>query len=78
MSELGEEIPLEAIIMALADVFDALVSKRCYKEKYSFDKAFSIIEDYQKSNFSMKNGTYFSMQNRYLQSVQNQNFWYND
>ena len=78
MSKLGEEIPLEARIMALADVFDALVSKRCYKEKYSFDKAFSIIEDYQKSNFSMKNGTYFSMQNRYLQSVQNQNFWYND
>lgn len=41
----GEEIPIEARIMALADVFDALVSKRCYKEAYSFDKAFSIIED---------------------------------
>ena len=27
----------------LADVFDALVSKRCYKEAFSFDKAFSII-----------------------------------
>lgn len=38
------EIPVEARIMALADVFDALVSKRCYKEAFSFDKAFSIIE----------------------------------
>ncbi|MCQ2519059.1 MAG: HD domain-containing protein [Lachnospiraceae bacterium] len=40
----GEEIPIEARIMALADVFDALVSKRCYKDSYSYDKAFSIIE----------------------------------
>ena len=41
----GEEIPLEARIMALADVFDALVSKRCYKEAKSFDKAFEIIKN---------------------------------
>lgn len=41
----GADIPVEARIMALADVFDALVSKRCYKEPYSFDKAFSIIEE---------------------------------
>ena len=41
----GKEIPLEARIMALADVFDALVSKRCYKEAFSYDKAFSIIEE---------------------------------
>ncbi len=40
----GDEIPVEARIMALADVFDALVSKRCYKEAFSYDKAFGIIE----------------------------------
>lgn len=40
----GEEIPMEARIMALADVFDALVSKRCYKEAYSYEKAYEIIE----------------------------------
>lgn len=40
----GEEIPLEARIMALADVFDALVSKRCYKDAKSFDDAFDIIK----------------------------------
>ena len=41
----GEEIPLEARIMALADVFDALVSKRCYKDAKSFDEAFEIIQN---------------------------------
>lgn len=46
-----EEIPIEARIMALADVFDALVSKRCYKEAFSFDKAFSIIEHDAGSHF---------------------------
>ncbi len=46
-----EEIPLEARIMALADVFDALVSKRVYKEKFSYDKAFGIIEGSSGSHF---------------------------
>lgn len=41
----GETIPVEARIMALADVFDALVSKRCYKEAFGFDRAFNIIEE---------------------------------
>lgn len=39
----GEDIPLEARIMALADVYDALVSKRCYKEPMSFEDARKII-----------------------------------
>ncbi len=39
----GEEIPLSARIVALADVFDALTSTRCYKEAFSFDRAKSII-----------------------------------
>ena len=41
----GEEIPLSARIMAVADVFDALVSKRSYKEPFTFEKAMSIIEE---------------------------------
>lgn len=41
----GEEIPIEARIMALADVFDALVSKRCYKEAFDYDRAFDIIKN---------------------------------
>ena len=40
----GEEIPLEARIMALADVFDALVSQRCYKSAMGFDEAFELIQ----------------------------------
>lgn len=38
-----DAIPLEARIMAIADVYDALVSKRCYKEPMPFDKAHEII-----------------------------------
>ncbi|QHI71328.1 HD domain-containing phosphohydrolase [Aminipila terrae] len=39
-----ENIPLSARIMAVADVFDALVSKRCYKEAMDSEEAFKIIE----------------------------------
>lgn len=48
----GEDIPFEARIMALADVFDALVSKRVYKEEFSYDEAFRIIEDSSGSHFA--------------------------
>ena len=39
----GEEIPIEARIMAVADVYDALVSKRVYKDSMTFEQADSII-----------------------------------
>lgn len=39
----GEHIPLSARIVALADVYDALTSKRVYKEAYSPEKAKEII-----------------------------------
>jgi HD-GYP domain-containing protein (c-di-GMP phosphodiesterase class II) len=39
----GESIPLEARIVAVADVFDALTSRRPYKEAYTNDVAFSMI-----------------------------------
>ncbi len=41
----GEDIPLSARIMAVADVFDALVSRRSYKEPFSFEKAMDIIKE---------------------------------
>lgn len=56
---IGENIPVEARIMALADVFDALVSKRCYKEAYSYDKAFSIMEDSIGTHFDPNLGQIF-------------------
>ena len=40
----GENIPFEARIMALADVFDALVSRRYYKEAMPYEDAFEIIK----------------------------------
>lgn len=40
----GEEIPLSARIMAVADVFDALVSKRVYKDAMSIEEAYRILE----------------------------------
>ena len=55
----GDQIPIEARIMALADVFDALVSKRCYKEKMGYDKAFNIIEESIGSHFDPKLGKIF-------------------
>jgi len=47
----GEDIPLSARIMAVADVFDALVSKRSYKEGMPFEKAMSIIHEGAGSHF---------------------------
>jgi len=41
----GTNIPLSARIMAIADVFDALVSPRCYKQPFTVDKACQIIKD---------------------------------
>ena len=54
-----KEIPFEARIMALADVFDALVSKRCYKESFTYDVAFNIIEESLGSHFDPKLGRLF-------------------
>jgi putative two-component system response regulator len=39
----GDEIPIAAQIVALADVYDALTSKRCYKDSFSHDKAVEMI-----------------------------------
>ena len=39
----GEEIPISAQVVALADVYDALVSKRVYKEAFSHEKALEMI-----------------------------------
>ena len=47
----GEQIPLSARIMAVADVFDALVSRRSYKEGMPFEKAMDIIKDGSGSHF---------------------------
>ena len=47
----GEEIPLSARIMAVADVFDALVAVRVYKPAMPFEKAVSIIKESSGEHF---------------------------
>ena len=47
----GEQIPLSARIMAVADVFDALVSKRSYKDGFPIEKALDIIREGAGSHF---------------------------
>ena len=47
----GEDIPFSARVMAVADVFDALVSKRIYKPQMPIEKAFSIIREGSGTHF---------------------------
>ena len=46
-----EEIPLSARIMAVADVFDALVARRSYKPGFPFEKAVAIITEGKGTQF---------------------------
>ncbi|MDH5184448.1 MAG: HD domain-containing protein [Gammaproteobacteria bacterium] len=41
----GEEIPIEAHIMAVADIFEALTSTRHYKQAWSVDEAFDKLRE---------------------------------
>ena len=55
----GEEIPVEARIMAIADVYDALVSKRVYKDSMSFEQADAIITESFGKHFDMQLKKYY-------------------
>lgn len=50
----GEEIPIWAQVVAIADCFDALVSKRVYKKAFSYNKAFDMIRNGECGMFSDK------------------------
>ena len=50
----GEEIPLSARIMAVADVYDALRSKRHYKDGFSKEKAMAIMKESRGTHFDAK------------------------
>ena len=72
---IGEDIPLSARIMAIADVFDAIVSKRVYKDAVPVEEVFEIIRKDAGSHFDPELAEIFlSMQNEiknYLASLQN-------
>lgn len=50
----GEEIPLEARITAIADVYDALRQKRCYKMGFSHDITLKILKEGDSTHFDSK------------------------
>lgn len=50
-SKSGSDIPLSARIVAVADVFDALTSKRPYKEAFSFEQSFNMIVEGKGKHF---------------------------
>jgi putative two-component system response regulator len=50
----GENIPLSGRIVALADVFDALTSKRCYKPAFSLEESMKIIKEGTARHFDSK------------------------
>ncbi len=50
----GDAIALEARIFAIVDVFDALCSKRPYKEPFSFEQAIAILNEGKGSHFDPK------------------------
>ena len=50
----GEDIPLQGRIMAIADVYDALVSDRPYKKAYTHEKAVEIIKEGSGTQFDPK------------------------
>ncbi|MDE7179260.1 MAG: HD domain-containing protein [Lachnospiraceae bacterium] len=68
----GDEIPIGARIMAVADVFDALVSKRCYKEPMPMDKAFDIIRESGGSHFDPELAGLFCGIRREVEAVHGQ------
>ena len=50
----GDQIPIWTQIVSLADVYDALVSKRCYKDAFSPDVAMDMISSGQCGVFNPK------------------------
>lgn len=51
LGKAGKDIPLHGRITAIADVFDALSSKRCYKEPFDEEKVLKIMEEGRGTNF---------------------------
>lgn len=69
----GEEIPFEARLMAVADVYDALVSERCYKKAMSFEEASKIMLESMGTHFDPEFEQVFLLSQQRLE-----NYYYYD
>jgi putative two-component system response regulator len=65
----GENIPLEARIVAIADVYDALISKRVYKEAFSEERADRIVREESGRHFDPKIVDIFFNHKRDIQEI---------
>ncbi len=64
----GEDIPLSARLMAIADVYDALISKRVYKDAMPHDKALEIIREGRGSHFDPDLiDAFFEIENQFME-----------
>jgi two-component system response regulator RpfG len=50
----GDDIPVVARIVTVADVFDALVSERCYKPEWPMDEAVAYLKEHRGRHFDPK------------------------
>ena len=68
----GTDIPLEARVMAIADVYDALVSKRTYRERLSFPEAYDTIMNAMGTQFDPSLAKYFAASRNELEEFYSQ------
>jgi putative two-component system response regulator len=65
----GEEIPLQGRIMAIVDVYDALVSERPYKKAFSEGEALKIIMDSAGKQYDPKIAqVFFEIKDRFIEA----------
>lgn len=68
----GTQIPLAARIMAVADVFDAIAEKRCYRDAMSLDESFRILEEGSGTQFQPELITCFLKARKKVEEIQRQ------
>ncbi len=70
----GEDIPLSARVVAIADVFDALTMKRPYKDPWPLDKAFDLISSERGKHFDPDLAEIFLSAEKEIRKVY-ENYW---
>lgn len=73
----GDEIPLAAQIVSVADVYDALISKRVYKDAYSVEEAYQMILNGECGVFSPKLMECFTRAQKEMEEFSYQQFYRN-